>query len=203
MPRFQFILKGAVSCYYSDMLKSTAKFLIGTHMFFDEIGYEPNSENFDGDELFDCLVDTINHAKAFEDAIAVVRMYDDYLKHETKFLRKYEKYPEFWDAIEYCGREEIAVVDDKEAVGGYYITNIFNSDYKSINVFGQSFGDKIYSLANEGGYFSLGGDAEYFLRFSKMSSPPYGVFLLNPPFATFALWVFGLGYFVVVLADNF
>lgn len=152
------------------MLKSTARLLFQTHMFFDEIGYEPNSENLNGDELFDCLINTINHAKTFKDAIATVRMYDDYIKREEKFLKKYFKYPEFWDSIEYSGREEIAVVDDAEAIGTYYITNIFNTDYKSINVFGQSFGDDIYGFTNEGGYYSLGVDTDYYLRYSKMSS---------------------------------
>ena len=152
------------------MLKSTANLLFNSHMFFDEIGYEPNSKNLNNKVLFSCLIDTINHAKSFDDAITIVRMYSDYLKREEKFLKKYAKYPEFWDSIEYSGRESIAVVSDNEAIGGYYITNFFNSDYKSIDVFGQSLGHTIFPMSYKGGYFGFEDDADYFLRFSRMSS---------------------------------
>lgn len=152
------------------MLQRTADLLYRTHLFFDEIGYQPNSEDLDVDKLIDCLLYTVNHAKDFDDAATALKMYLDYIKHEDKFLKKYTKYPEFWDMLEYNGREEIAVVDDKEAIGSYYITNVYDSNYKTVYISGQTFGNDYFIFENKDGYYSFGGDDEYLLRHSKMSS---------------------------------
>ena len=152
------------------MLQSTADLLVRIHNFFDEIDYCPTSDNFDCDKFFDSVVYTINHSKELEDALYIAREYTYYLKKEDKFLKKLRKYSEAWDSIEYHGREEVAVVEDNEAIGVYYITNLYGKDYKEVYLSSQSLGDDVYYFQYKGGYFSFGDDSDYYLRYARMSS---------------------------------
>ena len=152
------------------MLQSTANLLFQVHHFFDEIDYRPSSKNFDVDEMVKKTIDTMNHAQGINDALCLAKQFAYYLKHEEKFLKKYYKYPEFWDDIEYHGREEIAVVDDEEAIGNYYITNLYANDYKQVFISSVPYGSDLYGLEEEDGYFSFGDKSEYYLRYSKLSS---------------------------------
>ena len=93
-----------------------------------------------------------------------------YIKHEDKFLKKYNQYPDFWDAIEYHGREEVAIVSEEEAMGIYYITNLNASDYKQVFISSVSYSDELHGLESEDGYFSFGEKSEYYLRYARLSS---------------------------------
>lgn len=152
------------------MLHSTIELLYSVHALFDEIDYHPRSDNLSGDAFYDKFIYTLNHTKSFDDAIALVRMFEFYLKREDKFLKKLSKYSKFWDEIEYEGREEIAVVSDEEAIGTYHLTNLLNQNYKQVYFSSQTFENELYELDYAGGLFSLGDESEYFLRYSKMSS---------------------------------
>ncbi len=152
------------------MLKSTANLLMMIHAFFGEIGYEASSSNFKSEDVFDYALGTLNHTKDFDNSILLLRMYEFYKEKEEKFIRKLYKYPEFWDSLKYEGKEEIAVLDDDDSVGHYFITNIFNQGYKNILVSSQSFGDTYFVFNHSSGYFSIGDDNDYYLRYSKASS---------------------------------
>ena len=152
------------------MLKSTANLLVRIHSFFEEVGYNPTSNSLNSDELIEKVIYTINHSKELEDALFVTREFVFYFSKENKFLKKLSKYAEAWDSLEYNGREEVAVVDDDEAIGIYYVTNAFSDNYTDVFISGQSFDGKLYCLENKDGCFSFGEDSEYYLRFGKMSS---------------------------------
>lgn len=152
------------------MLQSTADLLVRIHNFFDEIDYNPSSEDYDPEVVLDKVIFTINHSKELDDALYVAREFAYYLKKEDKFIKKYCKYPEFWDMIEYSGREEVAVVSDDESIGSYYITNIYGKNYKDVYITGQAFPDDLFIFKCEDGYFSFGEDSDYYLRYAKLSS---------------------------------
>lgn len=152
------------------MLQSTWNLLLRIHNFLDEIDYNPSVESFDADIILDKVVYTINHSKELKDSLFVAREYFYYLKKETKFLKKLYKHSTHWDLIKYNGREEVAVVEDKEAIGSYYITNIYDKNYKDVFITGQSFGKDLLIFQCEGGYFSFGEECDYYLRYAKLSS---------------------------------
>ncbi len=158
------------------MLKSTGYLLLRIHIFFDEIGYKPTSENYDDNKVLDNVVNTINHSKNLEDAIHVLKLYNHYVSKRVKFINKYHKYPKFWNAINYNGRQEVAVVSDDEAIGRYYITNIYGNSYKDIFVSGQSLGNELFEFQKRGRYFSIEDDADYYLSYAALSSKKMALF---------------------------
>lgn len=152
------------------MLKSTWNLLVRIHSFFDEIDYHPKSDDFDSEIVLDKVIYTINHAKELKDALYIAKEFSYYLKKGDKFLKKYDKYPEYWNMIPYNGREEVSIIKDKDAIGSYYITNVYSQNYKDIYITGASLGDDIYLFGCQDGYFSFGEDADYYLRYAKLSS---------------------------------
>ena len=156
--------------YYESMLRSTWDLLVRIHNFFDEIGYKPTAENLDGEKVLDRVIYTINHAKELDDALFVAREFFYYLKKQDKFLKKLTKYSMYWGMLKYNGREEVAVVKDKEAIGSYYITNIYGSNYKDVYISGQTFGKDLLLFECKDGYFSFGKECDYYLRYAKLSS---------------------------------
>ena len=152
------------------MLRSTWDLLVRIHNFFDEIDYNPSSEDFDAEVVLDKVIYTINHAKELDDALYIAKEFSFYLKKGNKFLRKLYKYPQYWSIIPYNGREEIAVIKDEEAIGTYYITNAYSQNYKDVYITGASLGKDIFLFECKDGYFSFGEDSDYYLRYAKLSS---------------------------------
>lgn len=153
------------------MLKSTMKLMFKIHHFFDEIGYNPTSENFKHENVLAKTIITINHAKEFEDALIVAKLYVYYAKYVDKFVKKLSKYSNIWDeSFKYQGRSEVAIVSDNEACGSYYITNIYSRNYKNVYVASQSLGANVFLFKKKGTYFSFDDDTDYFLRYAALSS---------------------------------
>ncbi len=152
------------------MLKSTAKLLMMIHIFFDEIGYQPSSEDLDFQDVIRHIINTVNHAKTLDDALLIFNLYHYYLKKCNKFINKYCKYPEFWDEIPYEGRNEVDVVSDEEAIGTYYITNALSKDPDNLYISGFSFNNGFYALDYINGFYSIDENPKYYLRKSRMSS---------------------------------
>ena len=152
------------------MLNSTAKLLMMIHIFFDEIGYQPSSKDFNFEDIIRHIINTVNHAKTLDDAILVFKLYHYYLKKCNKFIKKYFKYPEFWDGIQYKGRKEIEVVSDEEAIGVYYITNALSKDFNNLYISGYSFDNGFYAIDYVNGFYSIDENPKYYLRKSRMSS---------------------------------
>lgn len=158
------------------MLRSTVDLLLTVHHFFDEIGYNPTSENFDDNKVVCKVVNTINHSKELDDALYIARLYEYYICKRAKFINKYRKYPKFWDTIKYDGRQKVNIVSDKDAVGIYYITNIYGNSYKDVFVTTQSLGNELYEFENRGGCFSLGDEADYYISYAALSSKKMNLF---------------------------
>ena len=152
------------------MLRSTATLLALIHCFFDEIDYQPTSENLDGEEIMNHLIDTLNHAKGLEDALFILRFFKEYIKKENKFLKKFFKYPEFWDEIEYEGRKETNVVSEEEAIGVYHITNALSKDNEILYICSRVFEYGCCDFDYFDGFYSIGEEPKYYMRKSRMSS---------------------------------
>ena len=156
--------------YYLSMLRSTATLLALIHCFFDEIDYQPTSANLDGEEIINHLIDTLNHAKELDDALFILRFFKMYLKKENKFLKKFFKYPEFWDEIEYEGRKETNTVSEEEAIGVYHITNALSGNNGSLYICSVSFENGFFAFDYYDGFYSIGEEPKYYLRKSRLSS---------------------------------
>ena len=154
-----------------DMLSRTRDFLIKAHEALNELGCELKSDRFDYDIFFDAGINTINHSKEFVHTKDAVWMFSWLNSNFEKLIDKGTKYSDFWDSIPYDGRELIAVVDDEEAIGTYFISNAYFEDFNSISISSQSFDGDHFVLDNEYGLFSVyGKDSNYYLRHSKLSS---------------------------------
>ena len=152
------------------MLKSTADLLVTVHHFFDEINYNPKSDNFEHIKALGKTIYTINHTKDLEDALAVARQYEYYVKHKEKFIKMMQKYASAWDKLTWHVRGDIAVVDNESAYGYYYITNVYTLNYKNVYITSQSFDNDFILLSNRNGYFCFNEDAVYYLRYATLSS---------------------------------
>lgn len=152
------------------MLKSTANLLFRTKYFFDEIDYHPSSSQLNIEDIMSKILFTINHTKAFNDTKNFMSLLIEFLRNMDKINKKIKKYPDFWDSIEYSGKELINIVNDEEAIGTYFITNVFPSDEKSIMVSSESLENEAIFASFTGGYFGLCEDANYYLHYSKLSS---------------------------------
>ncbi len=147
------------------MLKSTENLIVETHEFFYEIGYRPRKGMIKHDRVNEQVEFTIKHAKELGDALCVLRLYLDFLSNERKVIKKCAQHPDFWDALGWEGKKVVRKVSDEDAIGSYYLTNVFDLDENTVTMSSQSFGDRIYVSEKEKGYFQF---SQYFLRFSKL-----------------------------------
>lgn len=148
------------------MLKSTADLIVDTHEFFYEIGYLPKKGMIKHDRVNEQVELTLRHAKELGDALCILRLYLDYLSNEKKIIKVCAKYPDFWDELGWDGKKVVRKVNDKDALGSYYLTNVFDLDKDTVTMSSQSFKNTIFVSEKENGYFQFG---PYFLRFSRLN----------------------------------
>lgn len=154
------------------MLKSTEKFLIESHIAFDELGYHPLDHHISFKKLQNATIKTLNHTKELEDSIDVVNMFKFLSTNMDKLCSKIERHSDFWKSLPYEGNELLSLVSDEETFGTYFITNAFDSKYDKVFICGHDLDDDcLVGVSHSGGKFFIDDkDFEYYLRFSKISS---------------------------------
>lgn len=145
------------------MLQSTENLIVETHEFFYEIGYRPRKGMIRSSRVREQVELTVMHAKKLGDALCVLRLYIDYLGNESSIKKTCAKFPDFWDSLGWDGKRVVHRVSDKDALGSYYLTNVFDLDKNAVTVLSQSFGNTSYLSEKKNGFFQI---ADYYLGFS-------------------------------------
>ena len=141
----------------------TRKFIETIRAYFDELGIDAKN-GITEDEFEQAFTKTLNRCEDIADAKIAISIFRYCTKKWKKIEKMFLKHLQRWQEYNFEG-SSLNLVEDDDALGGYYITNALTNDYKDVVLTSASFDDEVYQFNYEHGKFMLNED--YYVKYSK------------------------------------
>ena len=146
-------------------------FLELVHIYFDELGYHFNMEDFDYEVFFKKAINTINHTKDLDDTVQALESLQFIDMNISAFIKKAYKHLDYWNSIKWSKKSSFDLYkNDEEVSGTYFISDAWFGKIKEFSVSSVNIDEPLLDIQYENGRYSCyGSDSIFYLRDSKTS----------------------------------
>ena len=120
----------------------TKKFISKVHLYFDELNYRP-VDKLDFYEFLSCAIETLCHTESLGDSGLLFECFRFCLNKWDKIRLIFEKKLHLFNEFDYVGNQAIRTISDEDAIGVYYITNLFSKNFKDLLIASYSLDENI------------------------------------------------------------